>query len=95
VLTKVNVFQTPKRLLKHMREVHKIPFFCARCEQVFDKRSALDKHMREKDLKRVDTYCEPCDKYFEELRGLERHHKTMHNTSESVYSCNTCNEVSY
>ena len=77
-----------------MREVHKIPFFCARCEQVFDKRSALDKHMREKDLKRVDTYCEPCDKYFEELRGLERHHKTMHNTSESVYSCNTCNEVS-
>ena len=50
--------------------------------------------MREKDLKRIDTYCEPCDKYFEELRGLERHHKTMHNTSESVYSCNTCNEVS-
>lgn len=51
-----------KKLLKHMREVHKIPFFCSKCEKVFDKRSALDKHLREKDLKRVDTYCEPCVK---------------------------------
>ena len=76
-----------------MREVHKIPFFCARCELVFDKRSALDKHLREKDLKRVDTYCEACDKYFEELRGKERHHKTMHNSSEQMYSCDPCGEV--
>ena len=84
-----NSFKLKREFLLHLKENHPIKVKCKSCEEIFDKNSDLEEHIRTKH-EQVETYkCEKCDKTFV-LKWRLNKHQDMH-VSSTTKKCHYFN----
>ncbi|XP_059478841.1 zinc finger protein 888-like isoform X1 [Neocloeon triangulifer] len=82
--------QSLLHLVKHHREKHN-KYFCDKCKESFDERSALEEHIP----MLHDQYavaCNECDEVFRSVITLENHTKAFH-LNQSTFTCPVCNRL--